>query len=64
MGRMIYLSIDRYDIQYVARNLAQSLAKPLRIDMLRLKHLSKYLLGTVDWCWTFVFQERPRSLRP
>jgi hypothetical protein len=55
-GRVIYLSIDRYDIQYVVRLLAQFLSQPRKLDFLRLKHLAKYLKGTVGWCWVFPFQ--------
>ena len=40
---MTYLSLDRCDIQYAVRLLATAMAAPKKIDMLRLRHLVKYL---------------------
>ena len=57
---MIYLSIDRYDIQYAVRGLAQVLNAPKVLDMMKLRHLVKYLIGTKEYCWLFYFQEEPR----
>ena len=62
-GSLIYLSVDRYDIQYVVRLLAQKLNEPTNHDMLRLKHVIKYLLGTADWAWSFIFQKRSEDLQ-
>ena len=30
--------------------------------MLRLKHLVKYLLGTLEYCWCFYYQENPGTV--
>ena len=62
-GSLIYLSVDRYDVQYVVRLLAQKLNEPTNHDMLRLKHVIKYLLGTADWAWSFIFQKRSEDLQ-
>ena len=61
-GSLIYLSVDRYDLQYVVRLLAQKLNDPTHHDMLRLKHVIKYLLGTADWVWQFPYQKRSGEL--
>jgi len=55
-GRAIYLSVDRHDTQDVVWQLVQWLSKPQRLDTLRLRHLAKYLKGTVVRCWTFALQ--------
>ncbi len=61
-GIAIYLSLDRYDIQYIMRALAGALTVPMKLDMHRLKHLVKYLKGTADWAWMSLFQDIPRYL--
>ena len=58
-----YLSVDRYDIQYVVRLLAQKISEPNKHDWLRLRHVVKYLLGTADWVWSFPFQGRSEELQ-
>jgi hypothetical protein len=61
-GSLIYLALDRYDIQYAVRCLAQVLSSPCVLDMLILKHLVKCLIGTRTWLWVFHFQEMPKLL--
>jgi len=60
-GKLIYYSADRLDVMFVVRELAQELAKPTKLSMLRLRHLAKYLLGTKDWCWLYAYQDPPRK---
>ena len=48
VGRVLYISLDRYDIQYVTRLLTRVLVCPCKLDLHRLRHLAKFLLGTKD----------------
>lgn len=61
-GRVVYLAVDRYDIEYVVRILAQDLKGPNELSMMRLKRLVKYVLGTMDQVWSFPFQEWPEII--
>ena len=59
-GRKIYSSLARYAVMFCVRQLAERLSAPRVIDMLRIKHLVKYLLGTKGWGWAFWLQEVPK----
>ena len=56
VGRVLYVSLDRYDIQYVTRLLTRVLVCPCKLDLHRLRHLVKFLLGTKEWAWVFAWQ--------
>lgn len=45
MGKLIYLSIDRRDLKYVAKELARRMQKPRKVDMELLKSAGRYLAG-------------------
>ena len=53
VGSLIYLSLDRTDIQFVAKLLASTISKPTKWCMQRLRRAAKYLLGTVHWVLLF-----------
>lgn len=55
-ARLVFLAVNRYDIQYVVRLLAQDLKSPTNISMMRLRRAVKYLLGTKGQVWWFPFQ--------
>jgi hypothetical protein len=46
VGRLLYLSHARFDIQYACRRLCQGMRAPTCIDMRHLRHLTRYLLRT------------------
>jgi hypothetical protein len=48
IGRLLYLSHTRFDIQYACRRLCQSSRAPSGLDFRLLKHLVRYLQGTRD----------------
>ena len=48
VGRLIYWSIDRYDVQFVVRSLCQDLKSPTEGSFIVLRRLVRYLLGTLD----------------
>ncbi len=62
-GRVIYLSVDRYDIMHAARGLAQDLSKPTELSMMRLKRLVKYLMGTVTLALLYPYQSLREASR-
>ena len=53
---MNYLVSDRADIQFATKELARSMAKPTRGDVLKAKRIARYLRGrprlviNFDWC--------------
>ena len=61
VGRVLYVSLYRYDIQYVTRLLTRVLVCPCRLDLHRLRHLTKFLLGTKDWAWVFAWQTKEEA---
>ena len=60
---MLYVAADRYDIMYSVRVLAQAISKPRAIDERRLKHLLKYLKGTIDGGWRYHYQDTPAEVQ-
>ena len=52
-ARANYLSLDRPDIQYAAKELCRSFASPTRRDHTKLRRLVRYLLGRPRLVWTF-----------
>ena len=46
VGRLLYLSHARFDIQYACRRLCQGMRAPTCIDLRHLRHLTRYLLRT------------------
>ena len=45
-----YLSMDRYDIQHTAKELATEMKTPTNEGMVRLKRLARYLMEHLAWC--------------
>ena len=46
VGRLLYLSHARFDIQYACRRLCQGMRAPVGVDLRHLRHLTRYLLRT------------------
>ena len=46
VGRLLYLSHARFDIQYACRRLCQGMRAPTCIELRHLRHLTRYLLRT------------------
>ena len=46
VGRLLYLSHSRFDIQYACRRLCQGMRAPTQLDYRQLRHLTRYLLKT------------------
>lgn len=62
-GKLIYFYADRVDVMLIVRELAQELQKPTKLAMLKLKHLAKFLKGTWDWCWSYLYQDPPKGFK-
>ena len=61
-ARVNYLSLDRPDIQYAARDVAKHMANPKEYDWNRLKRIARYLVGYPRFVQSFMWQEHPESL--
>jgi len=48
VGKLLFATQVRPDIAYVAKECARHVQKPTRADMVRLRHLLRYLRGTQD----------------
>ena len=59
---MIYISLDRVDVQFVAKLLASALSAPTQGDMRRLRRCAKYLAGTEHYVILFPYQGRVQWL--
>jgi hypothetical protein len=66
VGRLLYLSHTRFDIQYCVRFLCCSLKAPEKRHWLTLKHLTRYLMGTKHMSLLFkqwLHPEEPKKIR-
>jgi hypothetical protein len=48
VGRLLFLAHSRMDIQYAVRHLATKMKTPTHRDLRQLKHLTRYLAGTMN----------------
>ncbi|CAK9116129.1 unnamed protein product, partial [Durusdinium trenchii] len=48
VGKLLYISPDRPDVQYVAQGLAGFMQQPTKKSWQAMQHVSSYLLGTMD----------------
>ncbi|CAE7401885.1 unnamed protein product [Symbiodinium natans] len=53
VGIILYISPDRPEIQCASRKLSSAAVKPTRFDLKCLRHVCKYLKGTVDYAIEF-----------
>ena len=57
-GIALYLGLDRFDLQFATKELAQDMQKPSKLSMLRLRRFVRYLLGAARartsqaMCWS------------
>lgn len=47
-GKLLYIAPDRPDVQYIATGLAAFMQKPTKKSWQAMRHVSSYLLGTMD----------------
>eukprot|EP00971_Amphidinium_carterae_P213603 4239331-Amphidinium_carterae.1 len=50
VGKLLYLALDRVDINYAVGQLSRSLSKPveqLELDMMHFRRCARYLSGTL-----------------
>lgn len=61
--RANYLSLDRPDISYTAKELARKMSEPNQEDWVGLKRLVRFLHHRARLVWSFKQQDEPDSLR-
>ena len=61
-ARANYLSLDRPDIQFSAKEACRRMASPCRADWARLKHIARYLAGRPRIVYKYDFQEAEQNL--
>ena len=49
-ARLNYLSLDRPDLQFSAKEVAKKISKPREADWAKLKRVAKYIVGAQGWC--------------
>ena len=52
-ARLNYLAVDRVDIQFATKELARTMAKPTRGDVLKAKKIGRYLVGVPRLVMTY-----------
>ena len=57
-----YLSSDRYDLQFAAKELCRDMSKPTRKSMDKMKRAARYLVGVPELVIEYVNQKPPRRL--
>jgi hypothetical protein len=62
VGRLLYLASYRHDIQWVLGDLCSLLQKPTCLAWRKLKHLTRYLVGTRDMCLNFPVDPAMREI--
>ena len=61
-ARLNYLSLDRPDLQFSAKEIAKRMARPREEDWLKLKRVARYLVGAPRLVQKFQWQNMPREL--
>ena len=61
-GTLLYLSQDRPSIQFAASQVMEGMSKPLRIHMLRLKRLVRYIAKYPEEIYMYEYQPMPDRL--
>jgi len=62
VGRLLYMSLDRADIQYAVKELSRQLHAPTEHSMVKLKRLGRYLVGRPTSALRFKVESRPDVL--
>ena len=61
-ARLNYLSLDRPDIQYAAKNVARFMSAPKQYDWKALKRVGRYLRGAGRFVQQFEWQDIPETI--
>ena len=61
-GIALYLGLDRFDLQFATKELAQDMQTPSKHSLMRLRRLVRYLLGTADVGPFFAYQTEPNTV--
>ena len=61
-ARLNYLSLDRADLQYAAKEVAKKMAAPREADWAKLKRVARYLVGAPRLVQIFCWQDLPAEL--
>lgn len=61
-GVVLYLSQDRPSLQYPASQVMEGMASPLKIHMLRLKRIARYVQRFPEEIYEFRYQAQPDRL--
>jgi hypothetical protein len=61
-GSALYVSIDRYDIQYACKVIMKDMATPTIGGMAKLKRLARYLKGRPKVLWIYDYQPAPEYI--
>ena len=62
-ARINYLSLDRPDIQYAAKNISRFMSAPTDHDWNSIKRLARYLIGSTRAVQTFRWQSVQKTLK-
>ena len=62
-ARLNYMSLDRMDLSYAAKEIARTMAKPCKSDMGKIKRVIRYLKGTPRSRLLFRFQDSPKCFK-
>ena len=49
IGSLMYLTNTRLDICFVVNTLSQFLTNPINVHLIAVKHILRYLRGTIDY---------------
>ena len=61
-ARCNYLSLDRPDLQFAAKEACREMSKPTVASLKRLKRIGRYLKGSPRVVWRMEYQEMPEEL--
>jgi len=61
-ARLNYLSLDRPDLQYAAKNVAKNMSAPKAYDWQAVKRVGRYLRGAGRFVQTFEWQKTPNVI--
>ena len=62
-ARLLYLSMDRPEVAFAAKELCRHFAHPTQTGVEALKRAVRFLLGLPRLVWAFPFQEHTHNLR-
>ena len=63
VARVVYLSLDRPDLQFAARTASQHMAQPKVCDWAKIKRIARYLVKASRAVQKFAWQEKPTQIK-